>query len=131
MQCSEFCDGFALHKSLIANEGLLLHATTIQSRDLSYDFSLCAYPLVVGNNSKDSMIVETTCTNDINNREDLTKPFEAHSKLHKTFTCVVLCMQFMSMDQIEKQSHALFSDSNSKFSTYYCHNCCLMTFLTN
>ena len=92
MLCSEFRDGFLPWKSLAANEGLLLHATTIQSRDLSYDFSLCAYPLVVGNNSKDSMIVETTCTNDINNREDLTKPFKVCSKPHKSFMCVVLRM---------------------------------------
>ena len=37
---------------------------------------------------------------------------------------VVLHMQFISMDQIEKQSFALFSGGNSKFSAYYGHSYC-------
>ena len=32
--------------------------------------------------------------------------------------------QFTSMDQIEKQSHTLFSGGNSKFGAYYGHSCC-------
>ena len=50
------------------------------------------YPVALGNKFKDSMINETTCMNNINNREDLTMPFKAHSKQHKSFTHAVLRM---------------------------------------
>ena len=98
MPCGEFRDGFLLQKSLIVNKGLLSHVITAQSRDSTYASSMRTHPVALGNKSKDSMINETTCANDINNREDLTILFEAYSKLHKSFMHAVLYMQFASID---------------------------------
>ena len=98
MQCSEFRDGFLPYKSLTANEGLLLHTITAQSRDSSYHSSLYTYHSALGNKSKDSMIVKTTCINDINIREDPAMPFKVYSKMHKSFIYIVLHMQFISID---------------------------------
>ena len=69
---SEFRNGFAMCKSLIANEGLLLHALTIQSRDSSCNSLFCTYHIALENKSKDSTITESACINDISNREDPT-----------------------------------------------------------
>ena len=115
---------FLPYKSLAANESLLAHAMTVQSRDSTCNSLIYTYPFALGNKSKDSMINETTHTNDINNREDPTMLFKVCSKLHKSFACVVLRIQFMSIDQIEKRSHALFSGGNSKFDVSCSHNCC-------
>ena len=75
--CSDFWDGFALCKTLMSNEGLLLYAMTAQPRDSTYDSSICTYLVMLGNKSKDSMITKTTCTNNISNREDVTMPLKA------------------------------------------------------
>ena len=97
MQCSEFCDGFALHKSLIANEGLLLHATTVQSRDSTCNSSIHTYPVALGNKSKDSIIIEITCADYINNRENPTMTFKVRSKQHKSFVYAVLSILYMAL----------------------------------
>ena len=91
-------DRFLPHKCVIANEGLLLHTITLQSRDSACDSSINTYPVALGNKSKDSMITETTHINDMNVREDPTKPFKVYSKQHKYFVNAVLFNQFMSMD---------------------------------
>ena len=63
---SEFRDGFLPHKSLTANEGLLLHTFTLQSRDSTYDSSSYTYPVSLGHKSKDIMVSEITYINDVN-----------------------------------------------------------------
>ena len=51
---------------------------TAQTRDSTCDSSIYTYPVALGNKSKDSMITETTHTNDISNREDSKMPFKVH-----------------------------------------------------
>ena len=77
------------------------HALTIQSRDSTYDSSICTYPVALGNKSKDSMITESAYIDDISNREDPTMIFKACLKQHKSFVHAVLHLQFISIDQIE------------------------------
>ena len=117
--CSEFRDGFLLCKSLIVNEVLLLHTFTLQSRDSTHDFSIYTYPVSLGYKYKDSVIGEITYINDINNREDPTRPFKVYSKKHDKFVNIVLFLELISMDQIEKCSCTLFAGSNSKFGATY------------
>ena len=122
--CSQFRDGFLPCKSVASNEGLLLHTVTIQSRDSACDSSTCTCPVALGTKSKDSMITESTFLEDWNIREDPTKPFKACSKQHKSFINIVCYDQCMSMDQIEKRAHTLFSGGNSKFGAYFGYSCC-------
>ena len=122
--CSQFRDGFLPCKSVATNAGLLLHTLTFQSIDSTYDSSICTYPIALGTKSKNSMITETKYIKDWNQREDPNKPFKVYSKAHKCFLNVVLYNQYMSMDQIEKRSFALFSGGNSKYGAYFGHSCC-------
>ena len=121
---NEFRDGFLPYKSLTANEGLLLHTFTLQSRDSTYDSSLYTYPVALEHKCKDSIIEEVTYINDINVREDPTKPFKVYSKKYKAFVHIVLFLEFISMDQLEKRSYTLFADGNSKFGATYAWSCC-------
>jgi len=116
---NEFRDGFLPYKSLTANKGLLLHTFTLQSRDSTYDSLLYTYPVVLGYKCKDSIVREVTYINNINVREDPTKSFKVYSKKYKAFVHVVLFLEFISMDQLEKRSYTLFADSNSKFGATY------------
>ena len=120
----EFRDGFLPYTSLTANEGLLLHTLTLQSRDSTYDSATYTYPVALGHKSKDSMVAETAYINDINNKEDPTRPFKVYSKKHKSFINCVLCHQYFSMDQIEKRAHTLFAAGNSKFGATFAWSCC-------
>ena len=76
----EFRDAFLPCKSLTANEGLLLHTLTLQSRDSTYDSAMRTCPVALGHKSKDSMVAEMAYINDINNKEDPTRPFKVYSK---------------------------------------------------
>ena len=70
------------------------------------------------------MVAEITYINDINNREDPTRPFKVYSKKHDSFVNVVLFLEFISMDQIEKRSYTLFAGGNSKFGATCAWSCC-------
>ena len=83
-----------------------------------------AYPVALRNKSKDNIITEITCIDGISNREDPTKPFKVCLKQHKSFVCAVLHLEFMSIDQIEKRSCALFAGGSCKFGATYSHSCC-------
>ena len=86
----EFRDVFLLYKRLVANESLLLHMLTLQSRNSTHDSAMCTYPVALGHKSKDSMVTEMAYINDINNKEDPTRPFKVYSKKHKSFINCVL-----------------------------------------
>ena len=124
MPYREFRDGFLPCKSLMANEGLLLHTLSLQSRDSTCDSAMCTHPVALGHKSKNSMVAETACINDINNKEDPTRPFKVYSKKHKSFINCVLYHQYFSMDQIEKRACTLFAAGNSKFGAAFAWSCC-------
>ena len=77
---AEFCDGFLPHKSLTANEGLLLHAFTLQARDSTFDNAKCTHPIELVHKTKDNVITERSYINDMDKRENPVFPFMVYSK---------------------------------------------------
>ena len=101
----------------------MLRTFTLQSRDLTHDSSIYTYPVLLGHKCNDSMIGEITCSNNINNREDPMRPFKVYSKKHNKFVNIVLFLELISIDQIEKCSYILFAGSNSNFGATYTWSC--------
>lgn len=66
--------------------------------DSTFDNAICTYPIALGHKSKDNMITERSCINDINNREDPMFPFKVYSEKEKACIWVVLMFQFINMD---------------------------------
>ena len=120
---NEFRDGFMPNSSVTSNEGVLLHAFTMQPRDSTFDDPSYTYPTSLGHKNKTNMINEKTYINSINRLEDCNSPIKVFSKVHQTCIAVVLLLGFISMDQIEKRSYTLFAGGNSKYGAMHGQSC--------
>ena len=120
---NEFRDRFIPNTSVTANDGLLLHTFTLQPRDTTFDHPACAYPLALGEKNKINMLDELTCINSINQVEDPMSTIKVYSKKHKAHMLVTLILGFISINQIEKRSYALFAGGNSKFGALHGWSC--------
>ena len=95
----------------------------MQSRDSTCDSFKCTYPVAFGHKSKENMINENTCIEEFNFRENPSNPFKAYSKADGGHIWVILCLLFISMDQLEKRNYALFAGGNSKYGATYGWSC--------
>ena len=76
----ELKDGFGPYHNLTTNNSLIPHTFTLQSNDSACNNSRRTHPSALGHETKDSIIVERTYIDELNNLEDPLQPFKAHSK---------------------------------------------------
>ena len=107
---------------LTVSKGLLLNALPLQDRDSMHNSSTYTKPATLGCRTKDSMIVKISYPSDMNEKEDLSMPFKVYSK-NIALMFRFLLLKFISADQLEKRSHALFSGRNKKHGATYSLSC--------
>ena len=95
----EFRNGFNPCTSLTTSDSLLLHTLTLQPIDPTNDNAICTCSITLGHKNKDKMLIENTCIDEMNEREDSEHALKIYSKTHGACIFIFLQCAFTSMDR--------------------------------
>ena len=90
----EFRDIFSPCTSLTVKYSLVFHVITLQSKDAAINNSICTYPITLGYEDKDNMLVENAFIEEISNLQNPQTLVKLYSKKYKGCTQAVLSYAF-------------------------------------